>query len=154
MSLIIPISKRLQFSVPAPIDKVYGLLADVPRSVSHFPNVERVVDLGNNTYRWEMERMGAQKIYLQIQYTSRYTYNPKEKSIRWSPVKGGNAEMGGLWQLTTSNQGTHIHFENDGKLIFPVPRLARVIVKPIATQRFMAMLDTYIANLQQTMAGF
>ena len=152
MSLIIPISRRFQFSVPASVDDVYELLADVPRSVRHFPKVERIVELGNDTYRWEMERMGAQKIYLQIQYTSHYTYNPQEKWIRWSPVKGGNADMGGLWQLTAQENGTHIHFENDGKLIFPVPRLARMVVKPIATKRFMDMLDRYIDNLKDTMA--
>jgi len=150
MSLIIPISKQFDFLVPAQIDDVYELLADVPRSVSHFPKVDRVVKLGENDYRWEMEKMGIQKMSLQIQYTSHYTFNPREKWIRWSPVKGGNAEMGGLWRLTAKEKGTHIHFENDGKLIFPVPRMARMVVKPIATQRFLAMLDVYIDNLKQT----
>ena len=152
MSLIIPISKRLQFLVPAHIDDAYELLADVPRSVRHFPKVERVVSLGGDTYRWEMEKMGVKKMHLKIQYTSHYTFNPEEKWIRWSPIPGGNAEMGGLWRLTADEKGTHIHFENDGKLIFPVPRMARMVVKPIATQRFMAMLDAYIENLKQTMA--
>ena len=152
MSLIIPISKQLDFLVPAQIDDVYELLADVPRSVSHFPNVERVVALGDNTYRWEMERMGIQKMSMRIQYTSHYTFNQEEKWIRWSPASGGNAEMGGLWHLTAQEKGTHIHFENDGKLMFPVPRLSRLVVKPIATQRFMAMLDVYIDNLKQSFA--
>jgi len=154
MSLIIPISKELEFRVSAPISDVYDLLADVPRSVQHFPKVDRVVTLPNNTYRWEMERLGIQKMHLQIKYTSHYTYNPQEKWIRWSPVEGGNAEMGGFWQLTADGNGTHIYFENDGRLILPVPRLARMVVKPIATQRFMDMLDVYIDNLKQTMAMF
>ena len=155
MSLVIPISKTIDFTVNAPIGKVYALLADVPRSVHHFPKVDQVVKLPNDTYRWEMERMGIQKIHLQIMYTSSYTYSPEDNWIRWAPVAGGNAEMGGLWQLSeTESGGTHIHFENDGKLILPVPRLMRVVVKPIATQRFMDMLDVYIENLKQTMATF
>ena len=97
-----------------------------------------------------MEQIGIKKMHLQIKYTSHYTYNQEEKWIRWSPVEGGNAEMGGMWRLTAKEKGTHIHFENDGKLIFPVPRLAQIVVKPIATQRFLAMLDTYIDNLKQS----
>ena len=63
--------------------------------------------------------------------------------------------MGGLWQLSeTATGGTHIHFENEGRLILPVPRLMRVVVKPIATQRFMDILDVYIENLKETMATF
>ena len=155
MSLVIPISKTIDFSVPAPIDQAYALLADVPRSVNHFPKVDQVVKLSDDTYRWEMARMGIQKLHLQIMYTSTYTFNSDQKWVRWSPVVGGNAEMGGLWQLSeTATGGTHIHFENEGKLILPVPRLMRMVVKPIATQRFMDMLDVYIDNLKETMATF
>ena len=55
MSVTVPISIVLDFYTAAPIQKVYEVLADVPRSVSHFPNVEKLVDLGQDKYRWEME---------------------------------------------------------------------------------------------------
>jgi hypothetical protein len=62
LSLKIPISIALEFYTEAGIQDVFNLLADVPRSVGHFPNVERLVPLGENKYRWEMEKMGSQRI--------------------------------------------------------------------------------------------
>lgn len=114
MSVTVPISIILDFYTDAPIQSVFEVLADVPRSVSHFPNVEQLVDLGEDKYRWEMEKMGAQKYYYQVQYATQYTRSEKEKWIRWFPIDEGNASFSGVWQLSQKGDGTQVHFENEG----------------------------------------
>ena len=79
MSVTIPISVILNFETDASIQRVYEILADVPRSVGHFPNVERLVSLGGEKYRWEMEKMGSQNYFFQVKYTTRYNANEAEK---------------------------------------------------------------------------
>jgi len=58
MAFQVEINVEKKFWTSASVDGVYALLADVPRSASHFPKVERFVDLGGNAYRWEMEKIG------------------------------------------------------------------------------------------------
>ena len=83
MSVTIPISIVLDFHTNAPIQKVYEVLADVPMPVGHFPNVESLEALGNDKYRWKMERMGTKSHYFQVQYTTRYTRS-EEESMRFA----------------------------------------------------------------------
>ena len=150
MSVTIPISINLDFYTPGSIQKVYAVLADVPHSVSHFPNVEQLVDLGNDKYRWEMEKMGAQKYYYQVQYTTRYTRSEEEKWVRWFPVGEGNASFSGCWELSEKGGGTQVHFENEGHIELPLPRLAKRLVKPFVLSKFQELFDRYIENLKQT----
>jgi carbon monoxide dehydrogenase subunit G len=153
VSAIIPISIVLDFYTDASIEKVYQILADVPRSVGHFPNVEQLVELGEDKYRWEMEKMGSQNYYFQVKYTTRYTRSDKEKWIRWVPISEGNGEFSGCWMLYTEDGKTRVHFENEGHLQLPVPRFAKRLVKPFVSAKFQELFDIYIDNLQQTFSG-
>ncbi|MEC7984329.1 MAG: SRPBCC domain-containing protein [Myxococcota bacterium] len=152
MSIVIPISISLNFYTQASIQDVFELLSDVPRSVSHFPNVEKLVALGDEQYRWEMEKMGSQNYHFQVKYTTRYQWNESERWIRWYPMSEGNGAFSGCWQLHTEGEGTRIHFENDGHIQLPIPRLAKRLVKPFVSRTFQELCDIYIANLQQTFA--
>ena len=80
MSVTIPISVVRDFVTTGPIQGVYEVLADVPTSVSHFPQVDQLVPLGDDKYRWEMERMGTQNHYFQVWYVTRYTKRIGEAS--------------------------------------------------------------------------
>ena len=68
MNVSIEISRKLD--VAGSYDEVFDLLADVPRSVSHFPKVEKLTDLGDNSYLWEMEKVGVDKYSIQTAYAS------------------------------------------------------------------------------------
>ena len=153
MSVTIPISVILNFETDASIQRVYEILADVPRSVGHFPNVERLVSLGGEKYRWEMEKMGSQNYFFQVKYTTRYNANEAEKWIRWYPISEGNGEFSGCWELSTKNGKTQVHFENEGHLELPFPRLTKKLVKPFVSAKFRELFDMYIENLQQTFSG-
>ena len=153
MSVTVPISISLDFYTDAPIQSVFEVLSDVPLSIGHFPNVEKLVALGGDKYRWEMEKMGSQNYYFQVKYTTQYKWNEAEKWIRWSPMAEGNGEFSGCWKLQTESRGTRVYFENQGQLQLPLPRLAKRLVQPFVSNKFQELFDLYIANLQQTFAG-
>jgi len=152
MSVVIPISISLDFYTQAPIQDVFEILSDVPRSVSHFPNVEQLVSLGGEKYRWEMEKMGTQKFYFQVKYTTRYSWNEAEKWVRWYPISEGNGEFSGSWKLQQEDEGTRVFFTNEGQLQLPVPRFAKRIANAFVRTKFQELFDMYIRNLQQTFA--
>ena len=153
MSVQIPISVIRDFYTLATPQQVYEVLADVPTSVSHFPQVEQLVALGDDKYRWEMERMGTQNHYFQVRYVTRYTRSETEKWIRWTPIKEGNGSFSGCWEIRQDGNKTHVHFENAGYLELPLPRLTKRLVKPFVERQFQTLLDEYITNLQRTFQG-
>ena len=72
MAITVPFDLAYEFEVKAPFAEVFAVLSDVPASAGHFPKVARLVDLGANTYRWEMEKVGAGQVSIQTIYASRY----------------------------------------------------------------------------------
>ena len=150
MSVTVPISIVRDFVTTAPVQGVYEVLADVPNSVSHFPQVERLVPLGDDKYRWEMEKMGTQSHYFQVRYVSRYTRDETAKWIRWVPMPEGNGAFSGCWELSRVGNETRVHFENAGHLVLPFPRMLKRIVKPFVEKQFQDLLNQYIANLKRT----
>lgn len=88
MTITVHIELGYEFSVKAPAAEVFEVLSDVPTSASHFPKVDQLVDLGNNTYRWEMEKIGLAQVNLQTVYASKYTSNKSKGTVTWTPVKG------------------------------------------------------------------
>ena len=107
VSVTIPISVVRDFVTTGPIQG-YEVLADVPTSVSHFPQVDQLVPLGDDKYRWEMERMGTQNHYFQVRYVTRYTRSESKAWIRWTPIKEGNGLRGGCWNF--AKRGTRPTF--------------------------------------------
>ena len=150
MSVTIPISVVRDFVTVGPIQGVFEVLADVPNSVSHFPQVKQLVSLGDDKYRWEMERMGTQNHFFQVQYVTQYTRSETEKWIRWSPIPDGNGSFRGCWELRREGNKTLVHFENTGHLELPFPRLLKRVVKPFVEKQFHELLEQYLSNLQRT----
>ena len=153
MAITVELEIKRNFDVDCPFERVFDVLADVPYSVSHFPKVERLVDLGDNTYRWEMEKIGVQKYYIQTIYACKYIANRKEGTIKWEPVEGeGNALVKGRWKLLGFNGDTNIDFYTHGKLTVPLPGFLKMVVRPVVTGEFNSLVDQYIENLKKTFA--
>ena len=156
MSVTIPISIVLDFTTPASIQQVYDVLQDIPNSVSHFPKVDKLVDLGDGKFRWEMEKMGAQKYYFQVMFAAQYTDSgattqaEDSKWVRWTPINDGNAAFSGCWNLSRHGDGTQVHFENAGHIELPFPSLTKRIVSPFVLTQFQELFDKYLSNLKQT----
>ncbi|KPA12150.1 hypothetical protein MHK_007634 [Candidatus Magnetomorum sp. HK-1] len=148
----VDISKELD--VPADYDKVFDLLSNVPESASHFPKVDQLVDLGDNAFRWEMEKIGIQKYYLQTVYACKYESDKDSGSITWKPVTGvGNAEIEGSWNITKQGDRTHIELKTKGVMSLPFPALSKMVISPFASREFESMVNQYIENLKKIFNG-
>lgn len=155
MAVSIPVSVSRNFSVKATPAEVHKLLADVPESVSHFPKVDNLVDLGDGKYRWEMQKLGTSQVSLQIVYACKYVSNPQEGTITWTPVAGvGNGLIKGQWKIKAKDGGgTSIDFSTSGEITLPLPKLLGGIAKPIVANEFSGLVDTYIKNLVKTLGA-
>ena len=122
MSISVELDLGYEFTVKAGIQDVFDLVSDVPRSVSHFPKVEQLDDLGGGAYRWRMEKVGTAQVNIQTIYASQYVSDRKKGSVVWSPVAGeGNAQVGGSWKLSATKKGTKLQLRIHGVADVPLP---------------------------------
>jgi ribosome-associated toxin RatA of RatAB toxin-antitoxin module len=148
MAITVNVKMDQQFTVKASAKEVFDLLADVPASAQHFPNVDQLVPLGKNAYRWQIAKIGTEKFNLQTLYACTYAADRKQGLISWTPIKGeGNALISGHWQIIDNKNSTTIHFEMHGELTLPVSSLLRMIVAPLAAAENKKINTQYLANL-------
>lgn len=154
MTINVTIDLGYEFEVKASADEVFDVLADVPTSASHFPKVDKLVDLGDGVYRWEMAKIGLAQINLQTIYASKYVANKAKGSVVWTPVKGeGNALVSGSWKITGKKKSTQIVFQVNGDLTLPLPGLMKMVVAPVVEAEFEKMIEQYIDNLTKRFGG-
>lgn len=158
MSITVKIDLGYEFAVKSAAADVFAVLSDVPESVSHFPKVEQLVDMGGGTYRWEMEKVGTAQVNIQTVYASKYTsqFNAAKGTgtVKWTPVKGvGNAQVGGHWKITGQGKTTAIELAIEGTVDVPLPGLMKMVVAPVVEGEFEKLVDKYIANLIKRFGG-
>jgi carbon monoxide dehydrogenase subunit G len=154
MAITVNINLGYEFDVKAKASEVFEVLSDVPTSASHFPKVDKLTDLGDGTYRWEMEKIGIASISLQTVYASKYTSNKAKGTVSWTPVKGeGNALVSGSWAITDNKKSTNIVLELEGELTLPLPGLMKMVAGPVAEAEFEKMVEQYIENLTKRFGG-
>lgn len=151
MAITVSIELNREIEIPGSYDEVFDLLADVPRSASHFPKVNQLVDLGDNTYRWEMEKVGVDKHAIQSVYACNYTSERDTGKIIWEPVKGeGNGVVKGSWNLKANgDQATVARFQTTAELTVPLPSLLKLAISPVIKHEFNSLVDTYMSNLKK-----
>jgi carbon monoxide dehydrogenase subunit G len=154
MAVAVEIDLGYEFTVKAPFKEVFDLVSDVPTSVSHFPKVHQLVDLGGGVYRWEMEKVGTAQVKIQTVYASKYVSDRKKGTVVWTPVKGeGNALVSGSWKVTEGKKGTALEFKVDGTVNVPLPGLMKMIVVPVVKGEFEKLVEKYIDNLIKKFGG-
>ena len=154
MAMIVTIDLGYEFAVKADFATVFDLLSDVPKSASFFPKVDKLVDLGQNSYRWEMAKIGLAQVNLQTVYASKYTSNKAKGSVIWTPVAGeGNAQVAGSWKIVDKKKSTHLELNIKGDLSLPLPGLMKMVVAPVVEAEFEKMVEQYIDNLTRHFGG-
>ena len=154
MTFTVPIDLGYEFDVNASAKEVFDVLSNVPDSASHFPKVDKLIDLGEGAYRWEMAKIGIGKIHLQTVYASKYVSNKAKGTVHWTPLKDeGNAQVSGAWKIVGRKKSTHIEFTVHGELTLPLPGLMKIVVEPVVQSEFEKMTDTYIDNLTRRFGG-
>ena len=155
MAVSVPIELGYEFEVRAGFDEVFGLLSDVPRSVAHFPKVDRLTDLGDGVYKWEMQKVGTAQVHLQTVYASKYASDKAQGTVTWTPVQGvGNALVGGSWKITDQKgQSTRCVLRTQGTVDVPLPGLMKPVVAPVIEGEFEKLVEKYIDNLIEVFGG-
>jgi carbon monoxide dehydrogenase subunit G len=154
MAITVPFDLKYEFAVKARPADVFAVLSDVPASASHFPKVARLVDLAGGTYRWEMEKVGTEKINIQTVYASNYVSDKKKGTVVWTPVKGeGNALISGTWTITDKKKSTQLVLQIKGELNVPLPGLMKMIVAPVILGENERLIEKYVANLTAHFGG-
>jgi carbon monoxide dehydrogenase subunit G len=154
MAVTVNVDLGYEFDVKAKASEVFEVLSDVPTSVSHFPKVDKLTDLGGGVYQWDMEKVGTSQVNIQTVYASKYKSDKAKGTVVWTPVEGvGNALVGGHWKIKDNKKSTHIELKIDGELTVPLPALMKMVVAPVVESEFEKLVDKYIANLIKRFGG-
>lgn len=154
MAITVAIELGYEFDVKASANEVFEVLADVPVSASFYPKVDKLTDLGDGAYRWEMEKIGIGQVHLQTVYASRYVSNKAKRTVEWSPLaKEGNAKVSGSWKITDNKKSTNVVLSIQAQLSVPLPALMKVVVTPLVEAEFEKLTEQYIDNLTQRFGG-
>ena len=155
MAISVDIDLGYEFAVKAKAADVFAVLSDVPTSVSHFPKVEKLTDMGDGVYKWEMEKVGTAQVNIQTVYASKYVSDKAKGTVKWTPVKNiGNAQVGGSWKVTDNKgKSTAIELKIKGTVEVPLPGLMKMVVGPVVEGEFEKLVDKYIANLIKKFGG-
>ena len=151
MAITVSLELNRELELPAGYDEAFDLLADVPKSVAHFPKVHKLTDLGDNTYRWEMEKVGVDKHAIQSVYACKYHPDKENGKITWEPVKGeGNGLVSGYWTIKAKgDKATAVKFHTSAELTLPLPGLLKLAISPVIKHEFNSLVDTYMNNLKK-----
>ncbi len=154
MAVTVHIDLGYEFEVKARAAEVFEVLSDVPTSVSHFPKVDKLTDLGEGVYKWEMAKVGTAQVNIQTVYASKYVSNRAKGSVVWTPVAGvGNALVGGSWKIKDNKKSTGIELKIEGDITLPLPGLMKMVVAPVVEGEFEKLVDKYIVNLIKRFGG-
>jgi len=154
MTVTVAIDLGYEFAVKAPFKEVFDLLSNVPESVSHFPKVDKLVDMDDGVYRWEMAKVGTAQVNIQTVYASKYVSDRKKGSVLWTPVPGvGNALVGGSWKIIDQKKSTALEFKVSGTVNVALPGLMKMVVVPVVQGEFEKLVEKYIDNLVKRFGG-
>ena len=152
MAVEVKVHVETVFDVSANLETAFALFSDVPRSIGHFPDVENLIDRGDNVFEWVMKSKGPKGFEHAVRYACRYTSTKVDHTVIWTPVDGvGNAVFSGSWKLKEQGTGTRVHFETKATMHIPAPRIMRSAVAPYAEKALRGEIALYHENLEATL---
>ncbi len=135
-------------------DQALALVADVPKSASHFPGLERLDELGDGVYRWNMKTFQVSKFRHQVCYAAKYVSEPSARTVVWTTVgSDNNTVANGQWRVVPEGSGARLDFENRLTVMLPVPRLAARVVKNLVPKMTDRETRIYLERIAATMDG-
>lgn len=138
--------------IPCNWEDAYELLADVPRSASHFPKLLRTVDLLGGGWRWEI-LFGVGKASLQAIYASRYISDKELRTVIWEPLEDStaNGKVSGRWTVEETPEGCKCRLTYKADFVFPLPKIMKAAVSGLIKNEFVRMTNGYVRNLERVL---
>ncbi|NJM32603.1 MAG: hypothetical protein HC848_06780 [Limnobacter sp.] len=131
MTVRVETTIKKEFTAECSPSKAFAQLADISATMGLFPKLEKLVNVGDGVWRWEMEKTQAGNLAHQVIYAVKYTDNGSTK-IHWSPVPGeGNAEVSGDWVVQGAGASSTITFQSRGHFDVPVPKLMKSVAESL-----------------------
>jgi hypothetical protein len=135
----------------ASADATYALLADVPRSVAHFPDLAALTEV-DGLFQWQLKKVGVGPLSFQSAYAARYAFDPVARLVSWRSVPGrGNTEVSGSWTIDAVPTGTRFALDVTFALDLPLPALLRSAAEKVLAKENDRILGQYLAALQATL---
>lgn len=148
----VEVAHAAQFEVNAPLAAVFDVLADVPRTVGHFPSLDQLIQTGPDVFRWELEPIGVLNLKYQVVYACRYINDPDQRGLCWEPIEDvGNGCISGRWKLRECEAGTLLDFATTGTLEAPIPKAVRVAAAPVVARQFSSQVQEFLNRLTATL---
>jgi hypothetical protein len=139
--------------VPATPAEVYRVVADVPESVAHFPDLLALVPEGGG-YTWTFQPRGVARYTVQTIYACKYHTDESTLSVSWTPIEGvGNALVSGHWTIEPADPGTRLSIDYKLVISLDLPKLVRSAAKPVVIRENTQLMERYLDNLKTTFEG-
>ncbi len=153
MGTIIPVKVNQEIRVAASPDEMHQLISDVPRSASHYPDLQNLVALDPVTYRWEMVPFGYAGVSMQPVYVLRYVHHRDALRVTWDtvPEEGHFVTVEGDWQLAPDGSGTHGIITLDMRFDLPVPKMFVSMAQQMIGEQTQNQLIGYTQALTKTL---
>lgn len=149
-------------ALPAPLDRAWALLSDVPRWGRLFPHVVSVepfddpghpVGDARPAFVWRMEPLGPPGGRVETVYACRYHTDPDRHTLAWAPIPDvGTAQFDGACALWADGARTAGTLRLDATLEIPAPSFVRGIVQPAVALEMSRMTDVFVGRLREALA--
>jgi hypothetical protein len=149
----IPVQISREIAVGTSPHRMHELVSNVPRSVSHWPDVQNLVHVDGTDYRWEMVPVSYAGMTMQPVYVLRYGWDREALRVWWDPVpqEGHFVQATGYWQLAAGGAGTAARFELDMRFELPVPTMLAGMARQLLEAEVGKQVDTYLAAITRTL---
>lgn len=152
--LTVPVVYERSIHVAAPLERVYALVSDYPRSAAHFPGIEsftRVPGEGNAVYEWVNQEVSFAGFRYQARYRARFERR-KNREVSWSSIDGqGNVDVTGRWDLAADGEGTELSFRMELGVRLKIPRLLSGPARKAIEQVLQPPMRRYLEGIKRSL---
>jgi len=150
----VEVSLRYTLDVGWGVQQAFALVSDVPESAVNFPGLERLDDLGDGVYRWNMRPFEVSKFRHQVRYAARYISDENAGTVVWTTVgTDGNTRADGAWRVSPRGQGARLIFENRMAVMLPIPRLVARPARKVVPSIMNKQTRKYLGRIAEKMDG-
>jgi hypothetical protein len=148
MAIHVPLSSSRDHELPVQVERVERLLHDIPGTIRMFPALRRLVDLGANAYRWELEPLGTAIYKVPITFATRFTVDAAAHRVTWQPVhEVGNARLAGALAFAAAGPQTRFSLRVEGRILLPLPFVLKPVAAPVVASEFERLIEGFAANI-------
>ena len=140
--------------VPCSAEHAFSVIGIPDDSIRHFSGLEKLEKNGD-VYTWTLQKVGTNKVSLQVVYGCRYTPDATARTVVWEAVPGiGNGLVSGRWQVEALGpERCRITIHNDLKLSLNISRLLKIPAQSVVARENKRMVEAYVANIVKTITG-